>query len=144
MLILSALLARKGKKGERDPRTPTKSAAWPLGEAMKFGDWQRLNAEYAKLFAGEAPASAPFGALYKTGRSCGPDMRFWVFVRKHRGSGGVKTCVVVGVVEVEQGFEPSLLVGVGSLACGVFLSAPYSTNAKPAKMSAAPVVPQLS
>jgi hypothetical protein len=36
----------------------------PLGrlvgpEAMKFGDWQRLHAEYAKQFGIEAPTGAP-------------------------------------------------------------------------------------
>src|SRR5258708_33986167 len=31
VLILSALLAGKGEKSERDPRTPTKSVVWTLG-----------------------------------------------------------------------------------------------------------------
>ena len=29
------------------------SAAWSAREAMKFGGWQRLNAEYAKQFGVE-------------------------------------------------------------------------------------------
>ncbi len=35
------------------------SAALVGGEAMKFGGWQRLNAEYAKQFGIEPPSWPP-------------------------------------------------------------------------------------
>ena len=37
----------------------TPSAASSVGDAMKFGGWQRLNAEYAKQFGVETPTGPP-------------------------------------------------------------------------------------